>query len=63
MASTVPMKHLDTGKTADVHSDEVDNWKAHGWREVETAPAPLPPPPAAPSVAKPQLGLPGKRKD
>lgn len=21
--------------TADVHPDEVDNWKAHGWKEME----------------------------
>jgi hypothetical protein len=21
--------------TADVHPDEVENWKAHGWKEME----------------------------
>jgi hypothetical protein len=62
LADTIPMTHLDTGKTADVHPNEVENMKAHGWREA--APASLPPPPAPPpsAPAKPQLGLP-KRKD
>ncbi|MGX9443872.1 hypothetical protein ACWX0K_15020 [Nitrobacteraceae bacterium UC4446_H13] len=51
------MHNPETGKTADVHPDEVANWKAVGWRESEVkAAAPLPPPPAP--AAKPQLGLP-----
>jgi len=60
MANTVPMKHLDTGKTADVHPDEVENWKPHGWREAAPAAAlPPPPPPAAAPFAqgKPTLSL------
>lgn len=60
MANTILMTHLDTGKTADVHPAEVENMKAHGWREpVAPAPSPLPPPP---SSVKPQLSMP-KRKD
>lgn len=61
MTKTVPMHNPDTGKTADVHPDEVSNWKAVGWREVAAPapiPAPLAPPPVAPAAAKPQLGLP-----
>jgi hypothetical protein len=54
------MHNPETGKTADVHPNEVDNWKAVGWREVKAALAPSLPPPPAP--AKPQLGLPGKGK-
>lgn len=27
----VSMKHLDTGKLADVHPDEVDNYKKGGY--------------------------------
>ena len=25
------------GKTADVHQDEVENWKRHGWRVITPA--------------------------
>ncbi|EPM0703427.1 hypothetical protein WJE11_001957 [Klebsiella aerogenes] len=25
----------DAPTTADVHPDEVENWKAHGWKEME----------------------------
>lgn len=25
----------DAPTTADVHPDEVENWKAHGWKETE----------------------------
>lgn len=62
MANTISMTHLDTGKTADVHPAEVENMKAHGWRESAApnlTPSPLPPPP---SSIKPQLSMP-KRKD
>ena len=42
--TTVPMQHIDSGKKADVHPDEVANWKAVGWCELE-APKPFLPPP------------------
>ena len=35
MSKTVAMVEYDTGKTADVHPAEVENWKASGWREAE----------------------------
>lgn len=57
MADTVPMFNPETGKSADVHSAEVANWKSLGWRTREAAP--LPPPPA-PVSAKPKLTLPKK---
>lgn len=53
------MHNPETGKTADVHPDEVGNWKALGWRHSE--PAPLPPPPALPLADKPKLSLPNKK--
>lgn len=31
MIRTIPMIRVDDGKTADVHPDEVENWKPHGW--------------------------------
>jgi hypothetical protein len=34
--ATVPMFNPDTGKTADVHPDEVENWRRAGWRVVES---------------------------
>jgi hypothetical protein len=34
-SKTIPMVNPDTGKTADVHPDEVANWQAFGWRIVE----------------------------
>jgi hypothetical protein len=40
MADTVPMVHVDSGKTADVHPAEVDNWASHGWRVVTQAAEP-----------------------
>lgn len=52
------MTHIDTGKTANVHPDEVVNWKPHGWRESAPTVMPLPPPPAP--EARPKLGLPKK---
>lgn len=54
------MHNPETGKTADVHPDEVANWKAAGWRESAPV-AGLPPPPAPAPTAKPQLGLPKNR--
>jgi len=48
---TIPMTHMDTGKTADVHPNEVAHMKQHGWREaVPVAVVPPPPPPPAPPV-------------
>lgn len=61
MTNTTPMTHIDSGKTADVHVDEVDNWKVHGWREgAPIAPPPplvSPPPGAPPAQSKPTLSL------
>jgi hypothetical protein len=54
------MQNPETGKTADVHPNEVDNWKAHGWREAAPTIAPLPPPPALPAE-KAKLSLPNKK--
>jgi hypothetical protein len=51
------MTHVDTGKTADVHPNEVDNMKPYGWRV--SVPAVVPPPPPAPE--KPKLSLPPKK--
>lgn len=58
MSKTIPMHNPETNKTADVHPDEVANWKATGWRQIEVTP--LPPPPAPPPD-KPKLGLPNKK--
>ena len=33
----VPMINPNTGRVADVHPREVDNWKAHGWKENKPA--------------------------
>jgi hypothetical protein len=58
------MVHLDNGKTADVHPDEVVNWHKAGWRPASELPAPapkivLPPPPVAkPTPVDPLAALP-----
>lgn len=38
--NTIPMVNSDTGKTADVHPDEVHNWARTGWRKVEAVSTP-----------------------
>ena len=60
--STVSMHNPETGKTADVHADEVSNWKKHGWRESDVAPPPpsVPPPPVPPVVKRETLTIPRK---
>jgi hypothetical protein len=30
----VKMAHVDSGKEADVHPDEVENWKSCGYKEI-----------------------------
>ena len=32
---TVKMKNPETGKEADIHPNEVEHMKAHGWQEVQ----------------------------
>lgn len=39
---TTKMQRPSDGKTADVHPDEVENMRAHGWRIVDVQTAPLP---------------------
>ena len=72
MPNTIPMHNPENGTTADIHPDEVENMKAHGWRETVppvVAPAAksvdppfveVPPPPPAPPAEKPKLTLPKK---
>lgn len=50
---TVPMVNIATGKPADVHPDEVVNWKKFGWRERDADLSPVPPPP--PPVSAPKV--------
>jgi len=58
---TVPMTHMDTGKTADVHPDEVANWRKDGWRESAPPPPPsVPPPPPVPPSKRETLTIPRK---
>ncbi len=38
---TIKMQRPSDGKTADVHPDEVDNMRMHGWRIVEAETAPV----------------------
>jgi len=45
MAETIKMRrdeptHEGGPVEADVHPDEVENWKAYGWRVVEESPKP-----------------------
>lgn len=47
MADTIPMHNPDTGMKGDIHPDEVENLKSHGWRLSAAA---LPPPPPLPPV-------------
>lgn len=37
---TVRMQQIDTGKFADVHPGEVENWSRTGWRRVTQEDAP-----------------------
>lgn len=46
--TTIPMVNHDTGKTADVHPDEVATWSRHGWRAMDSD-APKSPPKIAPA--------------
>jgi hypothetical protein len=53
MTETIKMRrdeptHEGAPVEADVHPDEVENWKSHGWRIVEEAK----PEPKAPKTAK-----------
>jgi hypothetical protein len=64
---TTKMQRPSDGKMADVHPDEVENMRAHGWRvaEVETAPVSVPavvdiPPEWAGLHWKQQVALAGK---
>lgn len=56
------MIHIDTGKTADVHPNEIDHMKQYGWRESEAAPPPPPsvPPPPVPPSKRETLTIPRK---
>jgi hypothetical protein len=48
MASTIRMIRHDDGKTGDIHPNEVEHMKAHGWTVAEAA--------ADPDAEKPSEG-------
>lgn len=63
MPNTVSMVHIDTGKTADVHPDEVENMKAADYRVVAEKPSQVPPLPPVPAPAAKRDTLSLKNKE
>jgi hypothetical protein len=40
------------GQAADVHPDEVESWKGHGWREADDVPKAAGDPPSSTATAR-----------